>query len=145
MDGKLANLVVTDPPYKSTMRLQQANKNDNMADQKFYQFLLEAFTLTGKGDGQDASIYVFHADPKDCNFRKAFLEAGFYLSGTCIWKKQSLVLGRSPIPVAARADPVWLEERANTPGTPTVSSLPSGSLTSPGRILNHSTMKPVPW
>ena len=30
------------------------------------------------------------------NFRKAFADAGFYLSGTCIWKKQSLVLGRSP-------------------------------------------------
>ena len=27
---------------------------------------------------------------------KAFEEAGFYLSGCCIWKKQSLVLGRSP-------------------------------------------------
>ena len=28
--------------------------------------------------------------------QKAFADAGFYLSGTCIWKKQSLVLGRSP-------------------------------------------------
>ena len=33
---------------------------------------------------------------KGLNFRKAFKDAGFYLSGTCIWKKQSLVLGRSP-------------------------------------------------
>ena len=30
------------------------------------------------------------------NFRKAFKEAGFYLSGCCIWKKNALVLGRSP-------------------------------------------------
>ena len=44
----------------------------------------------------DASIYVFHADTEGLNFRKAFSDAGFYLSGTCIWKKQSLVLGRSP-------------------------------------------------
>ena len=44
----------------------------------------------------DASIYVFHADTEGLNFRKAFVDAGFYLSGTCIWKKQSLVLGRSP-------------------------------------------------
>ena len=44
----------------------------------------------------DASIYVFHADTEGLNFRKAFEDAGFYLSGCCIWKKQSLVLGRSP-------------------------------------------------
>ena len=39
---------------------------------------------------------MFHADTEGLNFRKAFSDAGFYLSGTCIWKKQSLVLGRSP-------------------------------------------------
>ena len=44
----------------------------------------------------DASIYVFHADTEGLNFRKAFSDAGFYLSGCCIWKKPSLVLGRSP-------------------------------------------------
>lgn len=44
----------------------------------------------------DTSIYVFHADTGGLNFRRAFADAGFYLSGTCIWKKQSLVLGRSP-------------------------------------------------
>ena len=44
----------------------------------------------------DASIYVFHADTEGLNFRKAFNDAGFYLSGCCIWKKPSLVLGRSP-------------------------------------------------
>ena len=45
---------------------------------------------------QDASIYVFHADTEGLNFRKAFKDAGFYLSGCCIWKKNALVLGRSP-------------------------------------------------
>jgi site-specific DNA-methyltransferase (adenine-specific) len=44
----------------------------------------------------DASIYVFHADTQGLNFRKAFKDAGFYLSGCCIWKKNALVLGRSP-------------------------------------------------
>ena len=39
---------------------------------------------------------MFHADTEGLNFRKAFDAAGFYLSGCCIWKKQSLVLGRSP-------------------------------------------------
>ena len=44
----------------------------------------------------DASIYVFHADTQGLNFRKSFTDAGFYLSGCCIWKKNALVLGRSP-------------------------------------------------
>lgn len=44
----------------------------------------------------DASIYVFHADSKGLIFRQAFHDAGFYLSGCCIWKKDRLVLGRSP-------------------------------------------------
>ena len=44
----------------------------------------------------DASIYVFHADTEGLNFRRAFKDAGFYLSGCCIWKKNALVLGRSP-------------------------------------------------
>ena len=44
----------------------------------------------------DGSIYIFHADTKGLIFRRAFDEAGFYLSGCCIWKKNALVLGRSP-------------------------------------------------
>ena len=97
MDGKLANLTVTDPPYNVNYEGTAGKiKNDNMADDKFYQLLLDAFTLTEKVMARDASIYVFHADTEGLNFRRAFSDAGFYLSGTCIWKKQSLVLGRSP-------------------------------------------------
>jgi len=97
MDGKQANLVVTDPPYNVNYEGTAGKiKNDNMADDNFYQFLFDAFTLTEKAMARDASIYVFHADTEGLNFRKAFSDAGFYLSGTCIWKKQSLVLGRSP-------------------------------------------------
>lgn len=97
MDGKKANLVVTDPPYNVNYQGSAGKiKNDNMADDAFYQFLLDAFTQMEHAMADDASIYVFHADTEGLNFRKAFSDAGFYLSGTCIWKKQSLVLGRSP-------------------------------------------------
>ena len=41
------------------------------------------------------SAYVFHADTEGLNFRKVFMDAGFHLSGCCIWVKNSLVLGRS--------------------------------------------------
>lgn len=97
MQGKKANLVLTDPPYNVNYEGTAGKiKNDNMADSKFYQFLLDAFSNIEKVMADDASIYVFHADTEGLNFRKAFDAAGFYLSGCCIWKKPSLVLGRSP-------------------------------------------------
>lgn len=97
LDDRKANLVVTDPPYNVDVK-ETAGKilNDNMSDGDFYQFLLSMFTQVENHMEDDASIYVFHADTEGLNFRKAFKEAGFYLSGCCIWKKNSLVLGRSP-------------------------------------------------
>ena len=97
MCGKKANLVVTDPPYNVNYEGSAGKiQNDNMANDKFYQFLLDAFINMEKVMADDASIYVFHSDTEGLNFRRAFSDAGFYLSGCCIWKKQSLVLGRSP-------------------------------------------------
>ena len=97
LDDRKANLVVTDPPYNVDVE-ETAGKilNDNMSDSDFYHFLLSMFTQVENHMEDDASIYVFHADTEGLNFRKAFKDAGFYLSGCCIWKKNSLVLGRSP-------------------------------------------------
>lgn len=97
MAGKKANLVVTDPPYNVNYEGSAGKiKNDNMDNSAFYQLLFDAFSNTEKVMADDGSIYIFHADTEGLNFRRAFADAGFYLSGTCIWKKQSLVLGRSP-------------------------------------------------
>ena len=97
MGDRKANLVITDPPYNVNYEGGAGKiKNDNMADDAFYQFLLAAFQNIEAAMADDASIYVFHADTEGLNFRRAFADAGFRLSGTCIWKKQSLVLGRSP-------------------------------------------------
>lgn len=97
MGGTKANLVITDPPYNVNYEGSAGKiKNDNMADEAFYNFLLDAYTQMHSAMADDASIYVFHADTEGLNFRRAFADAGFYLSGCCIWKKQSLVLGRSP-------------------------------------------------
>lgn len=97
MNGKVANLIITDPPYNVNYEGSAGKiKNDNMADEAFYNFLLAAYTQMHSAMADDASIYVFHADTEGLNFRRAFADAGFYLSGCCIWKKQSLVLGRSP-------------------------------------------------
>ena len=97
MGDKTANLIVTDPPYnvafKSSSGLEI--KNDKMQDEKFYEFLLAAFNNMAAHLEKGGAAYCFHADTEGLNFRRAFMEAGFHLSGVCIWVKNSLVLGRA--------------------------------------------------
>lgn len=97
MDGKKANLIVTDPPYNVAFESSDglSIKNDKMENDKFYEFLLAAFKNMAEHLEKGGSAYVFHADTEGLNFRKAFIDAGFHLSGCCIWVKNSLVLGRS--------------------------------------------------
>ena len=97
MEGDKANLVLTDPPYNVDVE-ETAGKiiNDNMEDSDFHNFLLSAYRCMHENLADDGSIYVWHADTEGINFRTAFKEAGFYLSGCCIWVKNALVLGRSP-------------------------------------------------
>lgn len=145
MNGKKANLVVTDPPYNVNYQGTAGKiKNDNLENEKFYQFLFDAFTCMEKAMADDASIYVFHSDTEGLNFRKAFADAGFYLSGTCIWKKQSLVLGRSPY--QWQHEPClfgwkkngkhqWYSDRRQT----TI-----WEFDKPKKNSDHPTMKPVP-
>ena len=97
MAGRKANLVVTDPPYNVNYEGSSGKiKNDKMAEEQFEKFLFAAYVNMEQNMMDDASIYVFHSDSHGLAFRRAFEEAGFYLSGCCIWKKNSLVLGRSP-------------------------------------------------
>lgn len=145
MDGRQANLVVTDPPYNVNYEGTAGKiKNDNMASDKFYQFLFDAFSCMEKAMASDASIYVFHADTEGLNFRKAFQDAGFYLSGCCIWEKPSLVLGRSPY--QWQHEPVlfgwkksgrhqWYSGRSDT----TI-----WKFEKPKKNAEHPTMKPIP-
>lgn len=145
MDGKKANLTVTDPPYNVNYEGTAGKiKNDNMASDKFYEFLLGAFSCMEKVMANDASIYVFHADTEGLNFRKAFQDAGFYLSGCCIWEKPSLVLGRSPYqwqhePVLygwkQKGKHQWYSGRSDT----TI-----WKFDKPKKNAEHPTMKPIP-
>lgn len=97
MEGKKANLVITDPPYNVAFESSDglSIKNDKMSNDKFYEFLLSAFKNMASHLESGGSAYVFHADTEGLNFRRAFIDAGFHLSGCCIWVKNSLVLGRS--------------------------------------------------
>ena len=145
MDGEKANLVLTDPPYNVNVE-ETAGKimNDNMEDSEFYKFLLSAYRCMQANLADDGSIYVWHADTEGINFRTAFKEAGFYLSGCCIWVKNALVLGRSPY--QWRHEPClfgwkktgkhqWYGDRKQT----TV-----WEYDKPRSSKDHPTMKPIP-
>lgn len=97
MDGKRANLVLTDPPYGVSFKASDGLtiQNDSLKGEEFYNFLLAAFKNMADHLEKGGAAYVFHADTEGLNFRKAFIDAGFHLAGVCIWVKNSLVLGRS--------------------------------------------------
>lgn len=145
MCGKKANLVVTDPPYNVNYEGSAGKiKNDNMENTAFYEFLLAVFQNAEQAMAEDASIYVFHADTEGLNFRKAFVDAGFYLSGTCIWKKQSLVLGRSPY--QWQHEPVlfgWKKKGKHQWYTGRKEST-IWEFDKPKKNGDHPTMKPIP-
>ncbi|QZA80840.1 site-specific DNA-methyltransferase [Deefgea piscis] len=147
MDGYLADLIVTDPPYNVAYEGKTKDKltieNDAMNDGKFYRFLLDAYAGMFAFAKDGAGLYVFHADSEGMNFRKAMLDAGFKLAQCCIWVKQSLVLGRQDYqwqhePVLYGWKPTgphrWYTDRSQT----TV-----WRFDRPARNDVHPTMKPV--
>lgn len=97
MDGRKANLILTDPPYGVSFKSSSGLtiQNDSMKDEEFYTFLLTAFKNMADHLEKGGAAYVFHADTEGLNFRRAFVDAGFHLAGCCIWVKDNLVLGRS--------------------------------------------------
>ncbi len=78
MDGKKANLVVTDPPYNVNFTAgtekERLIKNDHQPDSDFYQFLLDAFENIYEHLADGGALYVFHADTEGLNFRNAVQE-----------------------------------------------------------------------
>lgn len=91
------SLVLSDLPYFVAYQGTAGTiQNDDLPDDEAYDFTLKAMQCMFENLADDGSIYIFHADTKGLIFRKAFDAAGFYLSGCCIWKKNALVLGRSP-------------------------------------------------
>jgi DNA modification methylase len=94
--GQLVDCCWTDPPYNVNYQGSAGViENDHMGNDDFAEFLLAAMRsafLVLKAGGP---IYVAHADTEGFNFRNAFMRAGFKLSGSLVWVKNSLVLGRS--------------------------------------------------
>ena len=90
------NLVCTDPPYLVNLESTSGKiKNDDLDDEKGYEFLKSAFERFHENMAKDASIYVFYATSKARVFHDAYEDAGFKVGAGLVWKKDRLVLTRT--------------------------------------------------
>lgn len=98
MDGQLAEMVFTDPPYNVNYTGgtgdQLTIKNDNMPADQFNIFLRDAFTAMLAVTAPGGAIYVCHADSEGANFRGALSAAGWLQKQCLIWVKNQFVIGR---------------------------------------------------
>lgn len=147
MDGSLADMWLTDPPYnvnyqggtKDALTIQ----NDNMADDDFRQFLRDCYVTADTVMKAGGVFYIWHADSEGFNFRGAAKDAGWKVRQCLIWNKSTLVMGRQdyhwkhePCLYGWKdgAGHLWASDRKQT----TVINFDK-----PRRNGEHPTMKPV--
>jgi site-specific DNA-methyltransferase (adenine-specific) len=98
MQGELADMVLTDPPYNVSYEGGTKDKltiqNDSMGNDDFYRFLYDFYTAQSTVLKKGGIIYIWHASSEIINFAKAFVDAGFLLKQQLIWLKSQLVMGR---------------------------------------------------
>lgn len=104
MNGQEADLVLTDPPYNVNYGTKNAYNpekytdrtimNDYMPEQKFIEFLSDAFINMSTHMKPGAGFYVFHASISVLEFETALRTAQLRTRQQLIWVKDSLVLGR---------------------------------------------------
>lgn len=95
MQGDLAQLIVTDPPYNVNYEGAAGKiQNDNMDGAAFRAFLYDMYSCAAAVTKEGAAAYVFHADSEGVAFREEFQRAGFLLKQCLIWVKNAFVLGR---------------------------------------------------
>ena len=109
-NGAAVDMLLTDPPYNVDMTsknlmLEKANKarkdkktfgmeNDVMSDDKFRQFLRDAFVTADTVMKSGSVFYIWHADLEGYNFRGACNDAGWKVRQCLIWKKSVFAIGR---------------------------------------------------
>ena len=96
--GVPMSMMFTDPPYnidytggtKEHLKI----KNDKMAGNQFYDFLLSFYRRAEEVLEPGATVYICHADSESLTFRQAFVDSGLLLKQCLIWAKNTFTLGR---------------------------------------------------
>jgi site-specific DNA-methyltransferase (adenine-specific) len=98
MQGELADMVVTDPPYNVAYEGKTKDaltiENDSMGNDDFYKFLYDFYSSLTTAVKKGGAIYVWHASSEVINFGKAMVDAGWLLKQQLIWVKNTMVMGR---------------------------------------------------
>ena len=148
MDGALADMLLTDPPYnvdyKGKTKDELTIENDSQSDESFHSFLVKAFANAQEHMKPGAVFYVWHADSNGYIFRSAVQEAGLTVRQCLIWVKNSMVMGRQDYQWKHEpclygwkdgAGHLWASDRKQT----TILEFDR-----PARSKEHPTMKPIP-
>jgi DNA modification methylase len=148
MDGKMADLIVTDPPYNVDYsgRTPDALKirNDAMDNDSFGSvFLQQVFSVMFDVLKPGGAFYVFHADGKSECFFPALRNAGFHVAQCCVWNKNSFVLGR--LDYHMKHEPVFYGWKPGAPHNWFADRKQTSvwNFDRPQRNDIHPTMKPV--
>lgn len=97
MNGAIADLVVTDPPYNVNVSNSKGMKikNDNMSSSAFLVFLTDCFKNLSDNLKAGGAFYVWLAAKEWTNFERALNDNGLYIRQELIWNKNSGTLSRS--------------------------------------------------
>jgi site-specific DNA-methyltransferase (adenine-specific) len=147
LSGEKVDLYITDPPYNAAYEGGTKDAltilNDEMDDDGFRDFLVNAFMAVDSALKEGASFYIWHADSEGYNFRYAVKHCGWLMKQCLIWKKNAMVLGRQDYQWKhepclygwkAGASHNWYSDRKQT----TVLEF-----NKPNRNAEHPTMKPI--
>lgn len=98
MNGELADMCITDPPYNVNYEGRTGDKlkieNDSMEDEAFRAFLTKAFYNVNVSLKNGGVFYVWLASLEAYNFMGALRDAGLQLREVLVWNKSSMTLGR---------------------------------------------------
>lgn len=146
MDGELADMCHTDPPYnidyEGGSKKREKIANDKLDD--FPKFLYDVYTTISTALKKGGAIYVWHASMETHNFIQQFLNAGFLFKSYIVWNKNNSTFGRSDYHWKHEpciygwlegASHQWYGDRKQT----TV-----WDIERPSRSEEHPTMKPIP-
>ena len=95
MDGSVADLCITDPPYNVAYEGSNGKtiQNDNMPEAQFVKFLTAAFGCMKKNMKAGAPFYIWHAETEGGAFRQSCSAALGKVRQMLIWNKNSFTMG----------------------------------------------------